>query len=355
MPPVLGGSAFVMMELLGVSYLYICWSIILIALLYYFGLFLVVDYEAAKLGLKGLSKQNCPKLKTVLIKGWFNMIPLFVLIFFLAVLKSSPQKSAFMAILTVPFVSLLSKETRMSIGKIIKALEDAAYTMLPVLGVIACASILITMVNITGFGLMLSKILVTLSGNNLLILGLLSAIVALILGMGSPTICVYIILAVLVCPAMIQMGVKPIIAHIFIFFYAVIGNITPPVAPAAYVAAGIAGASMAKTGFAAFRLCMPVLAIPFFALYSPAIILQGDWKIIIQVVITSSIGVWGLTAAIQGYLFRKIGIPLRLLLLIAGICLIIPETITDIIGLVFFFSVIAFEKYRLKKRVTFAA
>jgi len=332
MPPVMGGSVFLMMEILGVSYGYICKSALLSALLYYIGIFLIVDFEALKYNLKGQPKHLSPKLQDVLKEGFHFIIPVAILVYLLMYVHVTESRAAFWAVVSVPVVAFFRKSTRMSLPQIIRALERGAINFLPIAGVVVACNILVGMITLTGLGLQISSILIEVSGESLLVLLLLTMVASLILGLGLPIIVSYLVLAILVAPALVQMGVEPIAAHLFIFFFALVSDLTPPVAPGAFVAAGIAGAPMMRTAWMACRLGLVVYLLPYMFVYNNALLLKGNVQSILLSVVTALIGVYALACGIQGYLFRETKIYERILCFAAAVTLIKPGWITDIIG-----------------------
>jgi TRAP transporter 4TM/12TM fusion protein len=333
MPPVMGGSVFLMMEILGVSYYAICKAAVLSAVLYYVAIFFIVDFEAVKYNLKGQPKSECPKFWEVFRSGFHFLIPPGVLVYLLIYSHVTESRAAFWAIIAVVGASYLRKPTRMSFPKILRALERGALGFLPIAGVVVACNILVGMITLTGLGLQISSILIELSGNSLFWLLFLTMIASLILGLGLPIIVSYLVLAVLVAPALTQMGVDALAAHLFIFFFALVSDLTPPVAPGAFVAAGIAGADMMKTAWMACRLGLVVYILPYMFVYNNALLLKGDLSEIILSAITAFIGVYALACGIQGYMFRPAKIYERVLFFAAAIGLIKPGWISDLVGL----------------------
>ncbi|MCJ7494592.1 MAG: TRAP transporter permease, partial [Deltaproteobacteria bacterium] len=333
MPPVMGGSVFLMMEILGVPYYAICKAAILSAILYYVAIFFIVDFEAVKNNLKGQPKSQCPKFREVLKQGFHFIIPPAVLVYLLMYSHVTESRAAFWAILSVPLASYLRKSTRMSPRKIVRALERGALGFLPIAGVVVACNILVGMITLTGLGLQISSILIELSGNSLFWLLFLTMIASLILGLGLPIIVSYLVQAVLVAPALPQMGVVPLAAHLFIFFFALVSDLTPPVAPGAFVAAGIAGADMMRTAWMACRLGLVVYILPYMFVYNNALLLKGEMSDIILSTITAFIGVYALSCGIQGYMFRATRIYERILFFVAALALIKPGWISDVVGL----------------------
>jgi TRAP transporter 4TM/12TM fusion protein len=334
MPPIMGSAVFIIMEVLGVNYVTIMKAAGLTAVLYYVGLFLMIDLEAQKMGMVGLPREELPDLKETFKNGWFFIIPIFVLIFFLVYSKVSVTRAAFWATIAIPASTCLGgAKHRMSIKDIVQGLQDGALTALPVVAILSLGGVVLGMITLTGLGLMMSGLLIKMSGGNLLILLMLTMVASIILGMGVPPVAAYIVLAILVVPALIKLGVYPLAAHLFVFYFATIAGITPPMAPDAFVAAGIADAPMMRTAFTACRLALVIFIIPYMFVYNNALLLVGDISQILQVCVTAFFGVLALACAAQNYLGGALGLLPRLVMFVGGGCLIFPGWKTDLIGL----------------------
>ncbi|MDH4265181.1 MAG: TRAP transporter permease [Deltaproteobacteria bacterium] len=370
MPPIMGAAAFIMSEILQIPYIKICLHALLPALLYYFCAFIMVDLEAAKTGLKGVPKEGLPKVGRILRERGLLLLPIPVLIYILAVVQATPMKAAFWAIITT--FGLLAAQTVLNLVRVLggkgslwqagvsllrqttTAMHEGAVGTLIVASACATAGIVIGVTNLTGLGLKLSGILVDLSHGYLLALLVLTMIASIILGMGLPTTACYILLAVLAAPALIKMGVMPIAAHLFVFYFGIISAITPPVAGAAYAAAPIAGVGPMKIGFTACRLGIAAFILPYMWVYGSALLLIGEPLKVALGVVTSVIGIAACACAIQGYLLRPVSMLERILLLIAALFLIKPGWITDGIGLALLIPVIihqVFSAARERKKV----
>lgn len=346
MPPVMGAAAFIMAEILGMPYIKICVAAALPAILYYIALYFMIDFEALKSGLKGLPPAGLPRAKKVFANGFFYLIPVAVLIYFLSVLMYTPLKSAVYSMGSTILVSFFKKTTRMNLIKILKTLERGALNSLEVAMACASAGIIVGVFNLTGLGMHLSTMLVDLSHGSLFALLVFAMISSLILGMGLPTSACYIILAVLVAPAMVKMGVLPIAAHMFVFYFGCISAVTPPVALAAYAAAGLANAPPAKTGYVASKLAMAGFILPYMFVYGPELLMVGKVSNIIWATVTSILGVFLLAASIQGYLLRKANLFERAVLFTAALLLIKPGLWTDLLGLAGFLLVLGVQLAR---------
>jgi len=342
MPPIMGSAVFIIMEVLGVGYVTIMKAAGLSAVLYYTGLFLMIDIEAQKMGMKGLPKEELPSLRQTFKEGWYFIIPIFVLIFFLVYSKVSVTRAAFWATISIPLSSLLAKkERRMTLRQILEGLESGALTALPVVSILTLGGVVLGMITLTGLGLMMSGLLIKMSGGQLLILLFLTMIASIILGMGVPPVAAYIVLAILVVPALIKLGVYPLAAHMFVFYFATIAGITPPMAPDAFVAAGIAEAPMMRTAFTACRLAIVIFIIPYMFVYNNALLLIGNPIQILQVCVTAFFGVLAIASAAQNYLGGELPLLYRLILFISGGCLIYPGWATDLVGLAILAAVCA--------------
>jgi TRAP transporter 4TM/12TM fusion protein len=353
MPPIMGSAAFLISEILAIPYWKVALYAAVPAVLYYLAVFFMVDFEAAKLKLTGLPKSELPKASKVLKNGWPALLSPIVLVVLLAVLQWSPAKSAVWAIVVTILVTMLKPEMRMNYKRMYTTLNEGAISAIDT--AIACGAVGVVVGSImqTGLALKLSSVLVTLAGGSIAGLLLLTMFASLVLGMGLPTVACYLVLAVMVAPALINMGVVPIAAHLFIFYFGIISNITPPVALASYVAAGIADASFMKTSVTACKLGASAFILPFMFAYNPAMVLQGSLPEILQCIFTATIGVFALSVAFEGYFMTALPKWQSLLFGTASILLIIPEFYTDVAGIVLF-GVMTFIHYTQTKsaRVT---
>ena len=347
MPPIMGSAVFIMMEIIGVNYLVIIRASILMAVLYYLGLFLMVDIEAQKIGLVGIKKVEIPPLKKTLKEGWHFFIPLLVLIYFLGIERSSVTRAALWANLSIPLIAMMRKHTRMSLSKILTGLEKGALTAAPVVAILSLGGIVVGMITLTGLGLMMSSILIELSHGNLFLLLMMTMFASIILGMGVPPVAAYIILAILVVPALIKMGVYPLAAHLFVFYFGTIAGITPPMAPDAFVAAGIADSPMMKTAFTACRLALVIFILPYIFVYNNALLMIGGFWQILWVSLTALLGVFALASAVQNFMGKALPLLLRIILFGSSLSLILPGYKTDLLGMVLLFSIMLYQMPQL--------
>ncbi len=331
MPPVMGAAAFVMAEFIGVPYAHIAASAAIPAILYYLAIFMAVDLEAARIGLKCLPKEELPKVKDLLCQIHL-MLPLIVLVWTLAV-GFSAMRAAVYAILTTIAVSLFRRENRLTPHRIIDALATAGKRTVMMGVATAVSGVVIGIVTITGIGLNFVGVVVALSAGIPILSLLLVMIATFILGMGVPTTVAYIIVAAVVIPALKSMGFSVLPAHMFAFYFSVISMITPPVAAAALAASQIAGAGFFSTGFLACKLGIMAFIVPFMFIYSPELLLIGSPLAIVLAVITASIGVISLSVGLFGWFRIELTIIPRLFLIAGGLLLIKPGWITDLIGM----------------------
>lgn len=348
MPPVMAAVAFIMADYLGVSYLSICKAALIPAILYYFCLFFMVDAKAIKLNIHGLAKDELPNTRLVLKTGWYLAIP-FVVLVGMMFLNYTPMKSGFWALASLIVIVLIADRKRLSLDKVIQGLKGGATGIISVSATSACAGIIVGVIMLTGLGLKFTSLITTLSGGNLVIAMVIAAVVAIILGMGLPTVPAYIVMSSLVAPALIQMGATPIAAHMFVLYFAVLSCITPPVAIASYAAAAISGADAVKVGFASMKLGIIAYIIPFLFVLNPVLIAQGSILTVLWTFFTACVGCVALTWAIEGVIDEKISWPWRLACLAAAALTLFPEGISDLLGLAGFAVIVFVFKFRGKK------
>ncbi|MEM2211425.1 MAG: TRAP transporter permease [Nitrososphaerales archaeon] len=350
MPPIMGAGAFVMAEILQISYFKVALHAAIPAILYFLSVGFAVHFEAKRLGLIGLSKEELPKLIIVLRQRGHLIIPVILLIYLMAVLPSV-MWAAFWCIIATIIVTAFKKETRINLKKFVEALTEAVKGIVPVALACASAGIVAGIVGITGLGLKFSYIIMALSGGQLWAALLITMIGCLILGMGLPATPAYIIAAVTMAPTLIEFGLEPLVAHMFTFYFSILSAITPPVALAAYAAAGIAGAEPFKVGFTATRLGIAAFIVAFLFAYEPSILGLGSPERIIINVISATIGILALAITSIGYFVRNLSILERIMSGIAAIALIHPSLLTDSIGYTFLgiVLIIQFSKIRKKK------
>jgi TRAP transporter 4TM/12TM fusion protein len=334
MPPIMGAAAFLMAEFIGMPYVEIAKAAAIPACLYFIGILLEVHFEAKRTGLKGLPREELPKFWTVLKQRGHLFIPLIAIIYFL-VEGSTPMYAALIGLGLSVVAGLVHKETRMGPWDIIQALEAGARGALGVAIACATAGIIVGVVTLTGVGLKMANGLVSLAGGSLLLTLFFTMIASLILGMGAPTTANYVITSTIAAPALILLGVPVLAAHMFVFYFGIVADITPPVALAAYAGAGIAKADPFKTGVNATKLAIGAFIVPYIFVFSPQMLLINTTPLMLtQNLITSLLGMAGVGAAMIGYFLWHMNWFERIWFAIGGLMLIDPGTLTDIIGIV---------------------
>lgn len=333
MPPIMGAAAFLMAEFTGIPYGTIAVAAIIPALLYFTGIWIMVDLEARKTGMKGLDAERLPRLKKVLGERWFLLLPIFVIVYML-MSGSTPIKAALYGIGSSILVGSIRKETRMNFRTLLEALEQGARGALGVAIACACAGIIVGTVTLTGLGLKMGNGLVTLAGGQLLPTLFLTMISSLILGMGAPTTANYIITSTIAAPALLKLNVNLLAAHMFVFYFGIIADITPPVALAAFAGSAIAKSNPLKTGVNASKLAIAAFLIPYIFVLSPQLLLINTTGMeVVQIVITSLIGMFGIGISMEGFIFGKVDMLLRIAFLVGGLALIYPGLYSDLIGI----------------------
>lgn len=332
MPPVMGAAAFLMAEFVGVPYFDVVKAAVIPALLYYIGVWLGVHYEAKKYGLKGTPREELPKFKTLFMEKGHLAIPLIVIIYLL-VSGYTPMRAALAAIGLSIVCACLRKSTRISFKQIIQGLIDGSKGVLGVLIACATAGIIIGVVTKTGVGLKIATALLDLSGGQLLPAMFFTMVTSLILGMGVPTTANYVITSTIAAPALIQMGIPVLAAHMFAFYFGIVADVTPPVALAAYAGAGIAGANPMRTGVIAAKLAIAAFIVPYVFVLSPELLMINATGItILYSTLTALVGMWGASIAMIGFCQNVLNYPQRLMFFAGGICMIIPGVFTDLAG-----------------------
>lgn len=351
MPPIMGAAAFLMVEFIGngISYWDIAKAAAIPAVLYFTGIWIMTHLEAKRIGLRGLTKEELPDKKVVLRKLYL-LIPI-VIVVLLLMSGMSVMRSAIWSIVVTVVVSAIRKETRIGVKGFIEALVDGARTALSVAAATACAGIIVGVVTKTGLGLKLANGLLDLAGGALIPTLFFTMIASLILGMGSPTTANYVITSTIAAPAIILLGVPDLSAHLFVFYFGIIADITPPVALAAFAAAGVSGGEPIKTGIDSAKLAIAAFIIPYMFVLSPELLMiETTIVYLVWVVCTALGGMMIIGAGIIGFWFRKLYLSERILGIVGGLCLIYPEMITDIIGVSSFIVLLALQRIiRLEK------
>ncbi len=334
MPPIMGAAAFIMMEYLGVSYGVIMATAVIPAVLYFTGIFIGTHFEAKKLGIVGLPKSQLPNFKALMLRYGYMLLPLIVIIG-AVMLGYTPQRAAIYGIIVAYLVSLVRKESRMSFRKTIYVFEQGARVALPVIAAVATAGIIAGVVSITGLGAKFATGIIALSGGHLFLALFFTMIACLILGMGLPTTANYVVTATIAAPALINgFDLAPIAVHMFVFYFGIVADITPPVSLAAYAGAGIAQANPFKSGITAVKLAIAAFIIPYIFVYDPILVLVDVTPIpLIVSIVTAILGMVGVSSSLIGYFKRNSLYWERILLFIGGILLIMPENMTNFIGI----------------------
>ncbi|MFC2123087.1 TRAP transporter permease [Bacteroidota bacterium] len=333
MPPVLGAAAFIMMDFLGESYLTIIIAALIPALLYYLALFLMLDLEAAKLGLEGLPRKDLPSVKATTMAGWPYLIPIAVLLIFIGPLHFSPQTACTWAIAAIIACSWLIKGKGMGPKKIADGLADGVTKLPNVCIIMEIAALLVGIFELTGLGLRITSGLIAIAGGNTLLLLIMAGFGAMLLGTGMPTSGVYLMTAILVAPALMSVGIPPIAAHFYGWYYGLAAALTPPVCITSFLAAGIAGAPYMRTGIQGVRLGIVIFLVPIMFAYSPELLMIGTPGDIALAVITAIIGVVLLSFGVQGYLLKSTNWLQRIMLLVGGIAMMVSNLTADLAGI----------------------
>lgn len=333
MPPVMGAGAFIMAQFLGVPYTTVALAAVIPAVLYYAAVMIQVHFEAQRLGLKGLPREQLPSVLFLLRTKGFLLLPLAAIIYFLLA-GFTPLKAAFYGILICIPLSWLNKETRLTPQKLYQAFESGARSSLSVACACACVGMVVGTSTLTGLALRIASSIVDLAGGMLLPTMLLTMCASILLGTGLPTTANFIVTSTMAAPALLQLGVPPIAAYMFVFYFGIAADLTPPVALAAYAGAGIAGGDPMKTGMIAFKLALAGLLIPYIYVFNPMLLFVDVEPLhMAQAIATALIGVFLLSMFTIGFFKTKMSWLLRLLALCGALGLLIPGTITDILGL----------------------
>ena len=335
MPPIMGAAAFIMAETLGIPYTQIVLVAIIPAVLYYLGILIQVHLRATSQGLRGISRENLPAVMDVMKERGHLLLPLLFLLYMLFFSGTTILFAAVTTIFVTIAAAMVRKSTRMSLLDIVHALRDGALTAVSVAVACACVGIIVGVATQTGFGVKLAGTIVTIGGGLLLPTLLMTAVACIILGMGLPSIPAYIIVATMAAPALVQLDVAPLAAHLFVFYFGLFANITPPVALAAFAAAGLSGGSPMRTGFLAMRLALGGIIVPFVFVYQPELLmLDGTAADTVRAAVILLIGVALLAVAAEGHLFVPLPIWLRIVLALGAIGLVTPDYVLDLIGAV---------------------
>jgi TRAP transporter 4TM/12TM fusion protein len=333
MPPVMGAGAFIMAELLGIPYVDVILAATIPAILYYVGLYCMVDLYAVRERLMGLPREQLRRLASVLKEGWHLLIPVVILLYQLIVIGSSISRAGLLSIASIIIVSWFRKKTRLGFYRVIEAMKESALSTVGVASICACAGIIVGVVSVTGLGIKFGSAVLALSGGNLFFVLLLTAMICLVLGMGLPTTAAYIIAASVGVPPLLRLGVNPLAAHLFVFYFACISAITPPVCAAVYTACGFSGTDVMKTGKIASMLGISAYIVPFIFVYHPVLLMMGSPFEVVYQFVMASLGVAAVAMGVIGTSYVgniRWSIPSRLLFFASFFGFIIPSKILDI-------------------------
>jgi TRAP transporter 4TM/12TM fusion protein len=326
MPPIMGAAAFVMAEFLAIPYREVALAAAVPAILYYVILFIQIDLEAAKLGIKGLLPEQLPPWRPILVGLWFFVLPLSAVVYALFFLNLDPAKAGMLGLLVTLVLAPFRAEGRLAFRRFHILLEETGEILLEVLVTAAVAGIVVGLISSSALGFLLSLAVTRTAGLSLFPILLMTAVVCIVLGMGMGTVAVYVTVATLLGPAMAQLGILPIAAHLFLLYFAIMSLVTPPVCVAAYAAAAIGGSHPMRTGFEASRLGAVAYIVPFLFVYSPTLLLIGPWADVLLAVLTALAGTAVLAVGLVGYLFANVGWAWRVLLIGAGVGLLVPPS-----------------------------
>lgn len=377
MPPIMGAAAFLMAEYMKLPYAQVAVKAILPAILYFTGIFIAVHLEAKKLGLKGISRDQLPKWK-LLARDCYLIIPLILLVWLVSSGSKTMSHSAaysILAAIVVGFVNFFLQGKRgdeeheaQSAGKAlasagkrsffsaVESLEAGSRGAITVAVACAMAGIIAGCITVTGLASILINAIVQLAGNATIIGLVLTMLCCIVLGMGVPTTANYCIMASTCAPILIQLGFPVVAAHFFVFYFGIVADITPPVALAAYAGSAIAKSNPMKTGLNATKLAIAAFIVPYIFAYSPALLFENisGWWEVAQICVSALLGIFGIAASLNGHLFKKIGWPLRILLVVGGLGMMIPGTVTDLAGLLLVGAIVVYQ-YLSNKRASASA
>ena len=364
MPPIMGAAAFLMAEYMGIPYAQVALKAILPAILYFTGIYIAVHLEAKKLGLKGIPREQLPKMRKLLPKVYL-LLPLVVLVVMVSLNMKTMQFCAAVAIVITILVGIVNKEDRITPAKIFDALEAGGKGTITVAVACAMAGIVAGCITSTGLASKLITAIVKISGSQAIIALFLTMLCCIVLGMGVPTTANYCIMASTCAPILMSpaIGIPKVAAHFFVFYFGIVADITPPVALAAYAGSAIAKAPPMKTAFNATRLAIAAFIVPYIFAFSPVMLFEFSKGTstammvvqIIQICVTSLLGIFGVAAALNGFLYKKINPLFRFIMAVGGLCMMIPGTVTDLIGLVLVAGICVYQYLSAKKDRSVAA
>ena len=323
MPPVMGIVAFLMIDILQVSYGEVIIAALLPALMYYLALFMQVDLEAAKQKLTGVDTSDAPSVGNIMARGWIFVIPIFLLIWTLIAEGWAPGRSAMLAVGATVAVAVFNKATRPTLNQLWIAVRETGQTVLELVIITALAGMIIGAIQISTLGFNFSLLLTQMAGDSALSLLLMTAVVCIILGMGMPSGVIYLMLALLIAPALVEIGIPKMAAHLFIFYFGMLSMITPPICIATFAACAVANTDFWKTGWAGVRLGIVAYLVPFVFVFQPALIFHGTAMEVLTVAMKTGIGVGVLAVGMAGYMFRPMTLPEQAIATICGVVIMV--------------------------------
>ncbi|WNK19992.1 TRAP transporter fused permease subunit [Halomonas piscis] len=330
MPPIMGAGAFIMAEITGIPYTEIAVAAIIPAALYFLSVYCMVDFEAARKGMRGMRKEEIPQFRR-LAKQVYLFAPIIILIVALF-MGYSVIRAGTLATASAAVVSWLSPN-KMGIAAIFRALQLAGTMAIQIIAVCACAGIIVGVISLTGVGARFSSLLLGLAGFSQLLALLFAMCISILLGMGMPTTAAYAVAASVVAPGLVDLGIDPLIAHFFVFYFAVVSAITPPVALASYAAAGISGDNAMGTSVASFKIGLAAFIVPFMFFYSPAMLMEGSLLEVLRVGVTATLGIVLLSGMVQAWFFGPVNVWQRLAMLVGAVFMIYGGFYTDVAGI----------------------
>ena len=350
MPPIMGAAAFLMAEYIGIPYAEVAVKAILPAILYFTGIFIAVHLEAKKLGLKGIPKEELPHIGG-LLKQAYLLIPLILLVWLVSSNTRTIQTAAALSIVAAIVVGALNPQNRITPMKVLEALESGARGAITVACACAVAGMIAGCITVTGLASTMINGIVALAGNATILGLVLTMLCCIVLGMGVPTTANYCIMASTCAPILVQLDFPVVAAHFFVFYFGIVADITPPVALAAYAGAAIAKSNPMKTGVTATKLAIAAFIVPYIFAYNPVMLFENvdGWWHVAQISVTAVMGLFGIAAALNGYLYRHIHWTLRLVLVAGGLCMMVPGTLTDVVGLALVLAVIFYQRVSARK------
>lgn len=326
LPPIMGAAAFIMAEFLGVPYADVALAALLPALLFYIALMAQIHLHAARNGLRPLTREERPRARETLAKYWLFLLPIVLLMVLLFWLRWQPEQAALATLVAVIAAAALVRERSVGPRALFDILQGAGQSLLAIIAITAAAGLIVGVLSVTGLSFSLGLSIADIAGSTLIVLLLITALTAIVFGMGMPTTAVYVLMAALIAPSLVAAGIEPLGAHLFVLYYGVLSMITPPVCLASFTAAAMAGAPFMRTGWTSLRFGLVAFIVPFMFVASPALLLQGDdWSQSARALATGVAGSILLAAAVEGFLFGVLRWPLRIVAAVAGVMLIVPE------------------------------